>query len=73
MSGGQKISDHSFWGGRPGKGSVFPEEKKVKMESSAEGAGNESYYEDSTEAIKRAQDMGIGKAKGHAQKDNYRH
>lgn len=73
MAGGQKIDDHSFWGGSKSKGSVFPEGNKVKMESSAEGAGKESYYEDTTAAIKSAQDMGVGKAKSHMPKDNYRH
>jgi len=72
MSSAQKINDHSFWGGGASKGSVFPDSKKVKMESSAEGAGRESYYEDKTEDIKKAQGMGTSKIKGHPQKDNYR-
>jgi hypothetical protein len=72
MSNARKISDHGFWAGGASAGSVFPAEKKVKMESSAEGAGHESYYEDKTEDIKNAQSMGSGKLKSHKQKDNYR-
>lgn len=72
MAGGQLINDHSFWAGGKSKGSVFPDGAKCKMETSAEGAGKESYYEDTTEAIKKAQVMGVGKARSHAQKDNYR-
>jgi hypothetical protein len=72
MAGGQKISDHSFWAGGKSKGSVFPEGVKHKMESSASDAGHESYYEDTTEAIKKQQDMGAGKAKAHPLKDGYR-
>ncbi len=73
MSKAQLISDHGFWGGSKSKGSVFPEGSKVKLESSAEGAGHESYYEDRTEDIRKAQTIGEGKAKSHGQKDNYRH
>ena len=73
MSTARKISDHGFWGGSKSEGSVFPAEKKVKMESSAEGAGHESYYEDKTEDIRKAQTIADGKAKSHKQKDNYRH
>jgi hypothetical protein len=73
MAGGQRIDDHSFWAGKGAKGSVFPDGAKVKMDSSAEGAGKEDYYEDTTAAIKSAQQMGSGKAKSHGVKDNYRH
>lgn len=72
MAHAQKINDHSFWAGSKSKGSVFPEGAKCKMESSAEGAGHESYYEDSTEAIKSAQMAGEKKAKAHPLKDGYR-
>lgn len=72
MSGGQRIDDHSFWAGGKSKGSVFPEGVHHKEESSAEGAGSENEYEDTTEAIKSQQDMGIGKAKGRPLKSGYR-
>ncbi len=65
-SGGQKIDDHSFWAGGKGEASVFPDgPHKVKMESSAEGAGNLPKYEDTTEAIRAAQVAGVKKVKGH--------
>ena len=73
MAGGQRIDSHEFWAGSRSKGSVFPDGSKVKLESSAEGAGKESYFEDTTAAIKSAQDMGAGKARSHGVKDNYRH
>lgn len=72
MSGGQKINDHSFWGGGRNKASVFPEGVKTKQYMSAEGAGDMMKYEDTTEAIKSQQDQGISKAKGRKLKDCYR-
>lgn len=72
MSGGQKIDDHSFWAGGKSKGSVFPEGNKVKMESSAEGAGREDSYEDTTEAIKSAQMRGASKARSRPLRDGDR-
>lgn len=72
MSGGRKIDDHSFWAGGKSKGSVFPEGVHHKSESSAEGAGAEHDYEDTTEAIKSQQSMGTSKAKGHPLKSGYR-
>lgn len=63
---GQKINDHSFWAGSKGSASVFPDgPHKVKMESSAEGAGAVNKYEDTTEAIRSAQVMGSKKVKAH--------
>jgi hypothetical protein len=72
MSGGQKINDHSSWVGKGSKGSVFPMGVKTKNESSAEGAGSISKYEDTTETIKSQQQMGIGKAKSHPMKPGHR-
>ena len=69
---GRLIKDHSFWAGGKSKGSVFPEGVKHKMESSAEGAGGLAAYEDTTESIKRMQEMGISKAKAHPRKAEYR-
>lgn len=72
-SGGQRIDDHSFWAGKSGKDSRFPDgPHKTKDESSAEGAGSISRYEDTTEAIKSAQVMGEKKAKSHPLKTGYR-
>ena len=73
MSGGQRIDDHKFWAGGKGKGSPFPDgPHKCKEESSAEGCGELSHYEDTTEAIKSQQMMGDKKIKGHPQKTGHR-
>lgn len=56
MSGGRRIDDHSFWAGGKPAGRVFPDgPHKTKEESSAEGSGHVSYYEDTTEAVKKVQ------------------
>ena len=73
MSGGQKIDDHKSWMGSKGKDTVFPSGPyKTKDESSAEGAGEVSKYEDTTEAIKEQQTGGMRKAKSHPLKTTYR-
>lgn len=69
---GRRIDDHSSWMGGRSKGSVFPEGAKIKEESSAEGAGSVSRYEDTTEAIKEVQEMGTRKSKAHPMKSGYR-
>jgi len=73
-SGGQRIDDHSFWAGKGGKDSVFPDgPHKTKDESSAEGAGSVTKYEDTTEAIRAGQVEGAKKIKAHPMKQpNYR-
>lgn len=71
--GGQKINYHGFWAGGKSKGSVFPEGVKTKNESTAEGAGEVSKYEDTTEAIKSVQTMGEKKIKSHPMKSGYRY
>jgi hypothetical protein len=73
-SGGQKIDDHSFWAGSKGKDSVFPDgPHKCKDESSAEGSGSVTKYEDTTEAIRAGQVEGSKKVKAHPMKQpNYR-
>jgi hypothetical protein len=70
--GGQKIDDHKSWMGGASKGSVFPEGVKTKNESSAEGAGGVTRYEDTTEAIKETQVAGDKKVKSHPLKFGYR-
>lgn len=70
---GRRIDDHSSWVGKGSKGSVFPEGVKTKNESSAEGAGSLSKYEDTTETIKSQQEMGINKAKAHPMKPGHRY
>lgn len=73
-SGGQRIDDHSFWAGGKGKDSVFPDgPHKTKDESSANHAGSEMDYEDTTEKIRAQQNIGAGKIKGHAQKPLHRY
>jgi len=73
MSGGRKIDDHSFWAGGKGKNSVLPDgPHKTKVESSAEGAGAEMDYEDTTEKIKAQQVEGVKKIKSRPMKPLYR-
>jgi hypothetical protein len=65
-SGGQRIDDHSFWAGKSGKDSRFPDgPHKVKNESSAEGSGSVMRYEDTTEAIKNVQEQADKHVKKH--------
>lgn len=70
---GKRIDDHSFWAGKPSKGSVFPDGgAKIKDESSAEGFGGLSHYEDTTETIKSMQQMAKKKVHGHPMKPGTR-
>ncbi len=70
---GRKIDDHSFWAGSKGVNSVLPDgPHKTKVESSAEGAGAVSRYEDTTETIKSQQVAGVKKIKAHPMKPGYR-
>ena len=67
---GRRIEDHSFFAG---SGSPkFPIGNKMKDESSAEGFGALSHYEDTTEAIKSQQEMNKKKVHGHPQKPGHR-
>lgn len=71
--GGTRIDDHKSWMGGKGKDSVFPDgPHKTKDESSAEGAGAVSKYEDTTEAIKSQQVMTTKKIHGHPMKPGTR-
>ena len=72
VAGGQAIDDHSFWAGGASKGSVFPEGVHTKDYSSAEGAGELPKYEDTSEAIKAAQEEGKRKVKANPVKTGYR-
>lgn len=70
---GQRIDDHSFWAGKPGKNSRFPDGAHTKNESSAEGSGSVMRYEDTTEAIKSVQQKCVSQAKSHPMKPGYRY
>lgn len=71
--GGRHINDHGFWAGSRSHGSVFPDGgHKIKDESSAEGVGGLSHYEDTTEKIHAQQKMGEGKVRSHPQKPLHR-
>lgn len=72
MADGQKISDHSFWAGKGSKESPFPMQAKMKQYSSAEGAGHESDYEDTTEKVKAQQVESVAKIKSKPMKPLYR-
>jgi hypothetical protein len=69
---GRKIDDHSFWAGGKGKNAVLPDGVHTKVETSAEGAGELSKYEDTTEAIRSVQEKAKSKIKSHPTKDGYR-
>jgi hypothetical protein len=66
-SGGRRIDDHSFWAGKPGKDSRFPDGPyKTKEERSArDDAASVDPYEDTTEQIRMQQEMAAKKVKGH--------
>lgn len=69
---GRHIHDHGFWAGGKSKDSVFPKGVHTKDESSAEGFGKLSHYEDTTETIKSQQEMAKHKVHGHPQKVGHR-
>jgi hypothetical protein len=68
----QMINDHSSWVGKGANGKVFPDGAKTKGESSAEGFGKLSHYEDTSDAIKSQQMMNKAKVNGHPQKSGHR-
>jgi len=70
---GRLINDHSSWMGKGGKDMVMPEGAKTKRESSAEGFGGLSQYEDTTETIKSQQEMSKKKVHGLPMKAGHRH
>jgi hypothetical protein len=69
---GRRIDDHSNWIGGAGKNMVMPMGVHTKAESSAEGFGELSHYEDTTEAIKSQQMMNKSKVHGHPRKPGHR-
>ncbi len=71
-SGGQRIDDHSSWAGKGGRESVLPVGNKVKTYSSAEGAGSETDYEDTTEKVKAQQQESVRQIKAKPMKPLYR-
>ena len=68
----RKLSDHHADLGSGRKGSVFPEEVKVKSYSSDGGAGKIMDYPDTIDKIDRDQANGSRKAESHKQKAGYR-
>lgn len=73
MAGGQRIDDHSFWAGKGGKGSVFPDGgAKTKQESSDGHSGSLSTYDDTSERIKSMQEKNGKMAKSRPLKDTFR-
>lgn len=69
---GRKINDHGFWAGKAGKDMVMPQGVHTKDESSSEGFGALSHYEDTTETIKSQQEMNKKKVHGHPQKSGHK-
>jgi len=68
MGAPRRIDDHSSWIGKGSNGTVYPAGAKMKSESDDGHDGHLSEYEDTTEAIKRQQEMGMKKAKAHSMK-----
>ncbi len=68
---GKRIDDHSSWIGGGDKGSVFPSGNKVRMESSANGAGELDNYYDTSEKIKERQEMSDKKIKSNPIKSGF--
>jgi hypothetical protein len=70
---GRKIDDHSNWVGAHGKHAPLPEVGgKMKQETSADGFGALSHYEDTTDTIKSQQEMAKRKVHGHPHKPGTR-
>lgn len=69
---GQKINDHNAWCGKGSNGVPLPMGCKMKQFSSAEGAGAEMDYEDTSEKIKAQQVAGVGKIHSKPMKPLYR-
>ena len=72
MAGGQRIDDHSFWAGGASKESPLPMNSKMKQYVSAEGAGHEADYEDTSEKVKEQQMKGVAKIKARPMAPSYR-
>jgi len=72
MSNPRKIDDHSSWVGKGSNGTVFPEGVKVRTVTSADGAGELTRYEDTSEDIKNAQEYNKKKIKSSAPRAMYR-
>jgi hypothetical protein len=72
---GRRIDDQKMWAGTTNSGGkIFPDgPHKLKEEESAEGAGHVGIdYPDTTEAIHRDQDEGVGKLESRRMKPGYR-
>ena len=70
MAGGQKIDD---FGGLPHTSEMSMKSKNsLKTFSSAEGAGAENEYEDTTEEIRKVQVEAASKVKARPLKSGYR-
>ena len=73
MSKPQRIDDHGSPFGKRSKDTVFPTGPyKVKTEVSAEGAGEQGDYDQTTEDILRDQKAGVGKLESRRMKPGYR-
>ena len=69
---GQRIDDHSFWGGKGGE-YPLPMGSKMKRVSSAEGTGGISDYPDTNEKVVKDQQAGVAKIRSKPMKDGYRY
>jgi hypothetical protein len=71
-SGGQRIDYHGSWAGNSTEESPLPLSDKRKRYISAEGAGSETDYEDTSEKVKAMQDKSVSQVKKHPMKPLYR-
>ena len=69
---GRLIKDHGSWIGKGSEGSVLPLGNKMKRETSSEGFGSLSKYEDTSEDIKRQQESNRSQVNKNPQKPGHR-
>lgn len=71
-SGGMRIDDHKAFMGMGNKEHVLPKGVHVKSYESADSAGSEMEYEETSDQVRSVQEMGEKKAKSHPMKPGYR-
>ncbi len=70
---GQRIDDHSFWGGKRPGNVPLPDGAKMSQISEKEGAGSVMRYEDTEEAIGHVQSESVKHLKNRPLKPGYRY
>lgn len=72
MSKPMRIDDHANWIGGKSKESPLPMQSKMKQYTSANGAGSEIEYEETSEDIKMHQEKNDAQVKKHPMKPHHR-